>query len=117
MRERYAELVERPDRIEDNLQAGAVKARRLSQPLMERLRAAVGLRSVTVCVPDDHKSAGKKSKEKSARFVSFRDDAGQFRFRLLTRSEERRVGKECVSTCRFRWSPDHSKKNIQTVNY
>src|SRR3546814_18577853 len=27
-----------------------------------------------------------------------------------TRSEERRVGKECVSTCRSRWSPDHSKK-------
>src|SRR3546814_15375255 len=23
------------------------------------------------------------------------------------RSEERRVGKECVSTCRFRWSPSH----------
>src|SRR3546814_12122648 len=22
------------------------------------------------------------------------------------RSEERRVGKECVSTCRYRWSPD-----------
>src|SRR3546814_17288067 len=26
------------------------------------------------------------------------------------RSEERRVGKECVSTCRSRWSPDHEKK-------
>src|SRR3546814_18669034 len=27
---------------------------------------------------------------------------------LVTRSsEERRVGKECVSTCRFRWSPYH----------
>src|SRR3546814_17422049 len=26
------------------------------------------------------------------------------------RSEERRVGKECVSTCRTRWSPYHSKK-------
>src|SRR6056297_4305630 len=25
-------------------------------------------------------------------------------------SEERRVGKECVSTCRSRWSPYHSKK-------
>src|SRR3546814_15807670 len=25
----------------------------------------------------------------------------------LNRSEERRVGKECVSTCRSRWSPDH----------
>src|SRR3546814_10079687 len=24
-----------------------------------------------------------------------------------TRSEERRVGKECVSTCRSRWAPDH----------
>src|SRR3546814_16192992 len=26
------------------------------------------------------------------------------------RSEERRVGKECVSTCGSRWSPTHSKK-------
>src|SRR3546814_17749632 len=25
----------------------------------------------------------------------------------LVRSEERRVGKECVSTCRSRWSPYH----------
>src|SRR3546814_13940816 len=25
----------------------------------------------------------------------------------LVRSEERRVGKECVSTCRYRWSPYH----------
>src|SRR3546814_1193236 len=39
-------------------------------------------------------------------------------FRLLScdvygrprqRSEERRVGKECVSTCRSRWSPYHQK--------
>src|SRR3546814_14502040 len=27
--------------------------------------------------------------------------------RGLNRSEERRVGKECVSTCRSRWSPYH----------
>src|SRR3546814_11584213 len=26
---------------------------------------------------------------------------------IAFRSEERRVGKECVSTCRSRWSPDH----------
>src|SRR3546814_1128737 len=26
---------------------------------------------------------------------------------LSQRSEERRVGKECVSTCRSRWSPYH----------
>src|SRR3546814_7214242 len=27
--------------------------------------------------------------------------------RSLPSSEERRVGKECVSTCRFRWAPYH----------
>src|SRR3546814_12601439 len=26
---------------------------------------------------------------------------------LIARSEERRVGKECVSTCRSRWAPYH----------
>src|SRR3546814_4233686 len=31
------------------------------------------------------------------------------------RSEERRVGQECVRTCRCRWAPDHYKKtNILT---
>src|SRR3546814_19723002 len=30
---------------------------------------------------------------------------------LLGRSEERRVGKEGVSTFRYRWSPYHSKQN------
>src|SRR3546814_20739121 len=29
---------------------------------------------------------------------------------LVFRSDERRVGKECVSTCRSRWSPCHEKK-------
>src|SRR3546814_15542784 len=31
---------------------------------------------------------------------------------IYERSEERRVGKECVSTCRSRWSPYHSHKTI-----
>src|SRR3546814_14133532 len=30
---------------------------------------------------------------------------------LLYRSEERRVGKECVSTCKSRWSPSPYKTN------
>src|SRR3546814_11929206 len=37
----------------------------------------------------------------------------------MTRSEERRVGKECVSTCRSRWSAYHSKqirKHTQTIH-
>src|SRR3546814_5089062 len=36
--------------------------------------------------------------------------AAWLRHRGLIRSEERRVGKECVSTCRSRWSPYHLKK-------
>src|SRR3546814_11928761 len=32
---------------------------------------------------------------------------------VIGRSEERRVGKECVSTCRSRWSP-YTKKNSTT---
>src|SRR3546814_13161352 len=32
------------------------------------------------------------------------------------RSEERRVGKECVSTCRSRWSPYHEKKKKRKEN-
>src|SRR3546814_14776332 len=29
------------------------------------------------------------------------------------RSEERRVGQECVSTCRSRWAPGHYKTNTK----
>src|SRR3546814_12846881 len=32
------------------------------------------------------------------------------------RSEERRVGKECVRTCRSRWSPYHYKNNNKNQN-
>src|SRR3546814_12452681 len=34
----------------------------------------------------------------------------------LLRSEERRVGKECVSTCSSRWSPSNTKKRNITIN-
>src|SRR3546814_4486846 len=32
-------------------------------------------------------------------------DAARTRLGIADRTEERRVGKECVSTCRSRWSP------------
>src|SRR3546814_17790458 len=37
-------------------------------------------------------------------------------FTVHVRSEERRVGKECVSTCRSRWSPYHSKNKKKQNN-
>src|SRR3546814_13472390 len=33
------------------------------------------------------------------------------------RSEERRVGKECVSTCSSRWSPSHSTKKTPPISH
>src|SRR3546814_9615001 len=46
--------------------------------------------------------------EDDAAFIGFDPDRLVFRLLILnTRSEERRVGKECVSTCRSRWSPYH----------
>src|SRR3546814_12306571 len=35
----------------------------------------------------------------------------------VDRSEERRVGKECVSKCRSRWSPYPEKKKYITKSY
>src|SRR3546814_14601523 len=32
-----------------------------------------------------------------------------------TRSVESRVGKECVSTCRYRWLPHHEVKKLTTT--
>src|SRR3546814_15817741 len=39
--------------------------------------------------------------------ILFNDAVAMTGGQAMDRSEERRVGKECVSTCRSRWSPDH----------
>src|SRR3546814_11185714 len=46
------------------------------------------------------------------RYLRARKKGGDLVDRLIARrSEERRVGKECVSTCRSRWAQYHEKKN------
>ncbi len=87
MRERYFDLMANPGRIEDVLQAGAAKARQLAVPMMRELREAVGLRNLNAQAPGKNAPA-KKEKGKGARFVSFRDDDGGFRFRLLAADGE-----------------------------
>ena len=44
-RERYLELIAKPDDLEDIMQAGAVRARAHSMPLIESMREAVGIAS------------------------------------------------------------------------
>ena len=61
MREKYFDLMANPGRIEEVLQAGAAKARKLATPFMAELREAVGLRNLSVAVSQD-KAAGKKAK-------------------------------------------------------
>lgn len=45
-RVRYEELIAHPQQVEDELLAGAERARALSQPFIERLRHAVGIRAL-----------------------------------------------------------------------
>lgn len=84
MRDRYEDFIARPQRIEEILQAGAEKARRLSVPFIERLREAVGLRRSTSVGAGANSGVASKPRGRAARFVSFRDDDGRFRFRLLS---------------------------------
>jgi tryptophanyl-tRNA synthetase len=85
MRANYQDLMSNPARIEEILQEGARKARAIATPFIKELRQAVGLRSLGDATSDQAgKSASKSAKSgKAARFVSFRDEAGQFRFRFL----------------------------------
>ncbi|KDC60733.1 tryptophan--tRNA ligase [Bordetella bronchiseptica] len=86
MRERYVELISNPGLIEDILQAGAAKARKLAQPLVRTLRDAVGLGALQPAAAKAAQPARKPAKD--ARFVSFRDEDGSFRFRLLAADGE-----------------------------
>ncbi|AOE83647.1 tryptophan--tRNA ligase [Pseudomonas sp. TCU-HL1] len=81
-RERYHALIERPSDLEDILLAGAAKARKIATPFLNELREAVGLRSFRAAAQTGGEAKAKKA-AKSARFVSFRDEDGSFRFRLL----------------------------------
>jgi tryptophanyl-tRNA synthetase len=85
-RENYHRLIERPADLEDILLAGAAKARSVATPFLGELREAVGLRSFRSNV--QVATAGKKKVAKGARFVSFREDDGSFRFRLLAADGE-----------------------------
>lgn len=79
-RERYHALISKPQELEDILQAGADKARKIATPFLGRLRDAVGLRRFTqVQVAGQGE---KKKAKKASRVVSFREGE-DFRFRLL----------------------------------
>jgi len=82
-RERYQALMAKPDDLEDILLAGAAKARQVARPLLDKLKQAVGLRSFRAALAASSQKDKSESKSSGVRWVSFRDDDGSFRFRLL----------------------------------
>lgn len=84
MREKYAYYTTHTDELEDILQAGAEKARKLSAPFMERLREAVGLRSFRhVAAPKAAPQKAEPAKSApTATFKQYREADGLFYFKL-----------------------------------
>ncbi|MCZ8294523.1 MAG: tryptophan--tRNA ligase [Hylemonella sp.] len=79
-REAYESLMRHPERLEELLQAGAAKARRIATPFTIKLRHAVGLRDLRA-------QAGEK-KDKAAKaalpsFKQYRESDGQFYFKFV----------------------------------
>ncbi len=85
MRETYNELMANPERLEHMLLDGAAKARRIATPMMQEMRAMVGLRSPAQM--QQREQAAKKEKAKSVRVASFRGDQG-FQFRLFDAADK-----------------------------
>ncbi len=79
LRERYAALVARPERIEELLHAGAAKARAIGKPLVDAARWAVGIRPLT-----DSATATAARTEVVAlpQLKSYRENDGKFYFKL-----------------------------------
>src|SRR3546814_12983798 len=73
---------------------GLVALRRLLDRLARRLPLGVG-------------HAGQIREGSGSREMLAAVDRDRLPDEIIARSEERRVGKECVSTCRSRWSPYH----------
>jgi len=86
MRERYQELVARPDQIEEILRHGAEKARRITAPFMAEIRAAVGLRPATLADLSATGDTTQQDSQKEARWVSFKE-GDAFYIRLLDPAE------------------------------
>ncbi len=80
MREVYDALVQHPAKIEDTLKAGAEKARAIATPFTNRLRQAIGIRSLA-SIPVT--SSVKSTKGTAPSFKQYREKDGRFYFKFL----------------------------------
>ena len=82
MRERYEDLMAHPAQVEELLQAGAEKARKVATPFMRELRQAVGLRPLSMGAPT--RTEVKVAKAAAPSFKQYREADGQFYFKFLS---------------------------------
>ena len=82
MRERYADLMAHPERIEAILQEGARKARRIATPFLAELRQAVGLRPMTALPQSATAAPDGSHKNALPMFKQYREADGRFYFKL-----------------------------------
>jgi tryptophanyl-tRNA synthetase len=80
MRERYADLMAHPERIEETLLEGARKARAVAAPFLAELRAAVGLRRMVAVAAPTVEAV--KTKAALPTFKQYREADGKFYFKL-----------------------------------
>ena len=83
MRERYADLMAHPERIEQTLIEGALKARAVAAPLLRELREAVGLRRM-VALAEPVAAVAAKAKATLPVFKQYREADGRFYFKLAS---------------------------------
>src|SRR3546814_11971791 len=84
--------------------------------LPEQYAALLGTEGVTLNFSDDAIArVAKLAAEVNEKVVNIGARRLQTNMERLG-SEERRVGKDCVSTCRSRWSRSHQKKNKTNLN-
>ena len=83
MRERYADLIAHPERIEQTLLEGAHKARAVAAPFLATLREAVGLRRMVAAAAPASAGAA-KAKTAVPVFKQYREPDGKYYFKLAT---------------------------------
>ena len=81
LRERYADLVNHPERVEEALLEGARKARAVAAPFLATLREAVGLRRM-VAVGAPAALTAVKAKAALPTFKQYRESNGKYYFKL-----------------------------------
>jgi tryptophanyl-tRNA synthetase len=80
LRERYADLMAHPERIEETLLEGARKARLVAAPFLAELRDAVGLRRMVAAAAP---AAATKARVALPSFKQYREADGRFYFKLV----------------------------------